>query len=149
MSQSTLIVLVTQLCPIICDPMNCSLSGSSAHGILQARILEWVAISSRVVQSPRILLGWMYLLAFRHISAVIGHVKHDHKDRRKDSPTGILWVRKERSIETSQKELKCSRRPAATILLRQQARPSAFCLQWQPIALTQRHLAVGTAGHKN
>ena len=26
-----------------CDPMNCSLSGSSVHGILQARILEWVA----------------------------------------------------------------------------------------------------------
>ena len=28
-----------------CDPMDCSLSGSSVHGILQARILEWVAIS--------------------------------------------------------------------------------------------------------
>ena len=28
-----------------CDPMNCSLLGSSVHGILQARILEWVAIS--------------------------------------------------------------------------------------------------------
>ena len=30
----------------ICDPMDCSPSGSSVHGILQARILEWVAISS-------------------------------------------------------------------------------------------------------
>ena len=29
-----------------CDPMNCSPPGSSVHGILQARILEWVAISS-------------------------------------------------------------------------------------------------------
>ena len=29
-----------------CDPMDCSLSGFSVHGILQARILEWVAISS-------------------------------------------------------------------------------------------------------
>ena len=28
-----------------CDPMDCSLPGSSVHGILQARILEWVAIS--------------------------------------------------------------------------------------------------------
>ena len=28
----------------LCDPMNCSLPGSSVHGILQARILEWVAI---------------------------------------------------------------------------------------------------------
>ena len=36
---------VTQLCPTLCDPVDCSPSGSSIHGILQARILEWVAIS--------------------------------------------------------------------------------------------------------
>ena len=34
-----------QLCPTLCDPMDCSLPGSSVHGILQARVLEWVAIS--------------------------------------------------------------------------------------------------------
>ena len=34
-----------QSCPTLCDPMDCSPSGSSVHGILQARILEWVAIS--------------------------------------------------------------------------------------------------------
>ena len=39
-------VLVTQLCPTLCDPMDCSPPGSSVHGILQARTLEWVAISS-------------------------------------------------------------------------------------------------------
>ena len=32
-----------QLCPTLCDPMNWSPPGSSIHGILQARILEWVA----------------------------------------------------------------------------------------------------------
>ena len=37
-------VLHIQLCPTLCDPMNCSLPGSSVHGILQARIWEWVAI---------------------------------------------------------------------------------------------------------
>ena len=37
-------VLVTQSCLTLCDPMDCSLPGSSVHGILQARILEWVAI---------------------------------------------------------------------------------------------------------
>ena len=37
-------VLVTCLCPTLCDPMDCSPPGSSVHGILQARILEWVAI---------------------------------------------------------------------------------------------------------
>ena len=36
-------VCVTQLCPTLCNPMNCSLPGSSIHQILQARILEWVA----------------------------------------------------------------------------------------------------------
>ena len=34
-----------QSCPILSNPMDCSLPGSSAHGIFQARVLEWVAIS--------------------------------------------------------------------------------------------------------
>ena len=37
-------VLVPRLCPTLCDPTNCSLPSSSVCGILQARILEWVAI---------------------------------------------------------------------------------------------------------
>ena len=36
---------VAQLCPTLCDPMDCSLPGSSVHGIFQARVLEWVAIA--------------------------------------------------------------------------------------------------------
>ena len=45
---------VTQLCPILCEPMDCSLPDSSIHGIFQARILEWVAISfSRRSSQPR------------------------------------------------------------------------------------------------
>ena len=45
---------VTQSCPTLCDPMDCSLPGSSVHGIFQARILEWVAIySSRGSSRPR------------------------------------------------------------------------------------------------
>ena len=39
-------VSVTQSCLTLCDPMNCSPPGSSVHGILQARILEWVAFPS-------------------------------------------------------------------------------------------------------
>ena len=38
------VVKATQSCPTLCDPMDCSPSGSSIHGILQARILEWNAI---------------------------------------------------------------------------------------------------------
>ena len=43
-----------ELCPTLCSPMDCSLPDSSVHGILQARILEWVAISlSRWSSQPR------------------------------------------------------------------------------------------------
>ena len=36
---------VAQLCPTLCDPMACSLPGSSVHGIFQAIVLEWISIS--------------------------------------------------------------------------------------------------------
>ena len=45
---------VAQSCLTLCDPLDCSLPGSSIHGIFQARILEWVAISfSRGSSQPR------------------------------------------------------------------------------------------------
>ena len=48
-------VLVIQLCPTLCNPMDCSPPDSSVHGILQARILEWVALpSSRDLPDPAI-----------------------------------------------------------------------------------------------
>ena len=37
-------VKVVQVCLTLCDPTDCSLPGSSVHGVLHARILEWVAI---------------------------------------------------------------------------------------------------------
>ena len=46
--------LVAQLCPILCEPMDYNIPDSSVRGILQARILEWVAISfSRESSWPR------------------------------------------------------------------------------------------------
>ena len=42
---------VAQSCLTLCDPMDCSPPGSSVHGILQARILEWVAISFPRIKS--------------------------------------------------------------------------------------------------
>ena len=41
----SLLSLRAQLCPTLCELMDCSLPGSSVHAILQARILEWVALS--------------------------------------------------------------------------------------------------------
>ena len=39
---------VTQSCPTLCDPMDCSLPGSSIHGVFQARVLEWGAITGTI-----------------------------------------------------------------------------------------------------
>ena len=45
---------VAQSCPTLFDPMDCSLPGSSVHGIFQAIVLEWIAISvSRGSSQPR------------------------------------------------------------------------------------------------
>ena len=47
-------VLVTQSCPMLCDPMDCGPPGSSVHGVLQGRILEWIAMPfSRESSQPR------------------------------------------------------------------------------------------------
>ena len=47
---------LTQLCPILQDPIDCSLPGSSVHGIFQARTLEWGAIAATLEQSMLLLL---------------------------------------------------------------------------------------------
>ena len=51
----TVVVKTAQLCLTLCDPMDCSLSGSSVHGIFQARVLEWgaIAFSNRKPYSTR------------------------------------------------------------------------------------------------
>ena len=50
----TVLCLLALSCPTLCDPMDCSLPGSSVYGILQARILKWVAMpSSRGSSQPR------------------------------------------------------------------------------------------------
>ena len=53
--------LVAQLCLTLCDPMDCSPPSSFVHGILQARLLEWVAIFfSKYMQNTSCeMLGWM------------------------------------------------------------------------------------------
>ena len=49
-----LLLFSLYVCPTLCNPMDCSLPGSSVHGISQAKILEWVAVSfSRGSSEPR------------------------------------------------------------------------------------------------
>ena len=52
---------VAQLCPTLSDLMDCSLPGSSVHGIFQARVLEWVAIAFSI---------YMYMLLLSRFSHV-------------------------------------------------------------------------------
>ena len=60
---------VTQSCPTLCDPMDCSLLGSSVYGIFQARVLEWVAISFSRGSSPR---GSSQLRDWTRVSHIAG-----------------------------------------------------------------------------
>ena len=61
---------VAQSCPTLRDPMDCSLPGSSIHGIFQARVLEWVPLPS-----PKPLLD-TYIKAHCYISSCQGFYSH-------------------------------------------------------------------------
>ena len=52
-----------QLCPVLCSPMDCNPPGSSIHGILQARILEWVAMPSSRGFSPSRDRSWAFYVS--------------------------------------------------------------------------------------
>ena len=54
--------LDAQSCPTVCDSMDCSLPGSSVHGILQERTLEWVAISSSRGSLPHRDGAWVFCI---------------------------------------------------------------------------------------
>ena len=62
---------ITQSCPTLCNPMDCSPPGSSVHGIFQARILEWVAMAFSKGSSQLrdcILLRWLILCYMNFMS---------------------------------------------------------------------------------
>ena len=62
-------VLVIQSCQTHCDPMDCSPPGSSVHGVLQARILKWVAIPFFRGSSQSRDLTWVSCIARRFLTA--------------------------------------------------------------------------------
>ena len=55
-------------CPTPRDPMDCSLSGSSVHGIFQARVLEWGAIAFSIALTRRTFVGKVMSLLFNMLS---------------------------------------------------------------------------------
>ena len=81
-------VKVAQSCPTLCDPVDRNLPGSSVHGILQARILEWVAIPfSRGSSQPR---DWtqVFCIAGRFFTPEI-----PGKPREKEYPVYLLFFK--------------------------------------------------------
>ena len=96
--------LVTKSCPALCDPMDCSPPGFSVHGISQARILEWVAISySRDSSWPR---------NQTHISCVGRRILYHWAT--KETP----WLRMhERNLMTPKEDQVCSSDTSKTVAL--------------------------------
>ena len=69
------VCVYAQLCPALCKPTDCSPPGSSVHGILRARILEWVAVSpSRRSSQPRDRTRISYLLHWQTHSLPLSHL---------------------------------------------------------------------------
>ena len=62
---------VAQLCPTLCNPMDCRLPGSSIHGIFQARILEWVAISFSIALTIWTFVSKVMSLLFNMLSRFV------------------------------------------------------------------------------
>ena len=73
---------VTQSCPTLSDPMDCSLPGSSVHGIFQARVLEWVAIAFSKTEAKR---------AYANLPEVSKHIRQLNWDLKAGSL--ISWRR--------------------------------------------------------
>ena len=66
---------IAQLCPTLRNPMDCSLPGSSAHGIFQARVLEWDDIAFSESQPPRCKETWTRLLDDETTKKEKGHME--------------------------------------------------------------------------
>ena len=84
---------VTQSCPTLCNPMDCSLPGSSVHGIFQARVLEWsaIAFSDRPYQTSPKETHRRQISTWRDVPHCISPGKC--KGKQQQDPTTHLWKR--------------------------------------------------------
>ena len=84
------VCLVTQSCPTLCNPVDCSPPGSSVHGVSQTRVLEWIVISfSRESSQPR---DWTYVSSVSCIAA--GFFTHELSEKPNEEGTsGVCQFR--------------------------------------------------------
>ena len=78
---------VAQSCPTLSDPMDCSLPGSSAHGIFQAGVLEWGAIAFSEIRASNI--NHAYLPGFEQYSQRNKHAEGLRQRVRSCSEMGL------------------------------------------------------------
>ena len=71
---------VSQSCPTLRDPMDCSLPGSSIHGIFQARVLEWGAIAFSVALTRQTVIGKVMSLLFNMFSKLVTNFSSKEQD---------------------------------------------------------------------
>ena len=96
-------VLVAQLCLTLCDPMHCSPPGSSVRGILQTRILEWIAIPFSRGSTQGLNPG---LLHCRQILYLLSHHVYISQRRVKvvnweiKTPKNLPWIKWAWSTQT-------------------------------------------------
>ena len=73
---------VTQSCPTLSDPMDCSLLGSSIHGIFQARVLEWGAIAFS---------GYHLYMVSKKYKKLVNITKKKQTPRYREQTSGYQW----------------------------------------------------------
>ena len=131
------IVLVAQSCPALCNLMDCSPPGPSVHGILQARILEWVAIPfSGALSWPKD-RSWVSCTASRFFTIWATWGAHVFQSLSCVRLFAIPWTAARQaslSFSISQSLLKLpsieSVMPSNHLIL---CRPFSFCLQSLPV----------------
>ena len=98
---------VTQWCLTLCDPVYCSLPGSSVHGILQARILEWITVSfSRGSSRPR---DWI------QISRISGRRFNPWATREAQNKSIVFSKKKGNKLLLNRKEKKKKKKTALIV----------------------------------
>ena len=94
---TTSLCMCAQLCLTFCDHMDCSLLGFSVHGTSQARILEWVTVSSSRRPSPP--RDWTHISCISYVGGQILHHCGAGEAHGLANPLQILlWVRRQQQI---------------------------------------------------
>ena len=92
-SSHTLVSEVAQSCPTLSDPMDCSLPGSSVHGIFQARVLDWGAIAFSI-HASKVMLKILQARLQQYINCELPDVQAGFREGRgtRDQIANIHWI---------------------------------------------------------